>query len=160
LKSKLAGLAVAGSMAIGAGTAKADMAPHGWFTQKYTDHALDNGMGDHLSSLYNAGLIPIVHFDSKTGNAKLGIHDQKTKRELGSFNMDGEGHFPTQKFTPEKWNAVKSSFHAIGKHFRKYLRSFGSVEKSDKIPGGLADDKKPSDFNPGQIKEGISPEGL
>src|SRR5690606_10231479 len=82
----------------------------------------------------------------------------KTKRELGSFNMDGEGHFPTQKFTPEKWNAVKSSFHAIGKHFRKYLRSFGSVEKSDKIPGGLADDKKPSDFDSKQIKEGIKTE--
>lgn len=128
IKSALTGLAIAGGSLLGSGQAKADMQPHAKFTEKYTTHAYDSGVGQHLENLHNSGMLPVVHFDKDTGSAKLAIHDAKSKKKLGSFNMEGEANFPAQTMDPSKWSALKDSHSAIGEHFKDYL---GSFKKND-----------------------------
>lgn len=40
----------------------------------------------------------------------------------------------------------------------KNINSFHKLAFKDKLPGGLADKKKPSDFNPIQLRKGIKVE--
>ena len=101
-----------------------------------------------------------------------GIHDKKIghivafspKQIKPAFGKAEAGSTPQQ--TSVEAEKKKAETAKMWKQINKYFpnkpvqrpKKLGKFENNDKIPGGLADNKKPSDFNPKSIKQGIKVE--
>lgn len=122
----------AASLGLGAGQAQAEMKPHTKFSHAYTNHAIqDEGMKSALSDIHGSGMVPIVHWDNETGDSKLILHDQKTKKPIMHFSdtKDGGYHMQTQKISPDKFSTIKDNAQKIHDHFVNFINYTQSKAK-------------------------------
>lgn len=139
IRNKAAGAVTAAAITAGSlgggGTAAAEPKPHTKFSHAYTNHAVqDPDMKDALSDVHDSGMVPIVHWDSETGDTKLTLHDRESKKQIMQFSdsKDGGYHMHTQKIHPDKHSAIKQHAQKIHDHFLKFLQhvqSKGSAKK-------------------------------
>lgn len=85
---------------------------------------------------------------------------QESKRKVEKSKGKKEGGF-----TDQDWGLVNQIFHAAKKKYKgkslpkKYHASYlVRANWKDHLPGGKADRKDPSDFDPESIKEGVKVE--